>query len=82
MFKIIFLKEEGCQSSIDFNAFFLYEVTKLDLAFEIIEKNETPSNLIPKFFPYFFLLYNDEVVEEWGCVDKRKFLAVMKRNFK
>ncbi|MGY8979847.1 MAG: hypothetical protein ACKVLD_03445 [Flavobacteriales bacterium] len=49
----------------------------MDLDFEILEKKEMPINLFPKFFSYFFLLYYGKIVEDWCCVDKRNFLAVM-----
>ena len=76
--QVIMMTKDGCGSCATFKPVAKEIAEELGYEFKIIPNPELD---IP-FFPYFYIVNNGEVVQQWGGVQERKYRNVLKRTAK
>ena len=78
MKQIIMMTKDGCGSCKEFKPKAKNIAEELGYEFRVLPNPEIE---VP-FFPYFYMMFEGKVVEQWGGVVERKFRNVLARNQK
>ena len=76
MKQVIMMTKDGCGSCATFKETAKSIAEELGYVFKIIPNPEIE---LP-FFPYFYLMSDGAVIEQWGGVVERKYRNVLTRN--
>mgnify|MGYP002008410004 FL=1 len=72
---IIMLTKDGCGSCKTFKPLAKEIAEEMGFTFKVLNN---PEINVP-FFPYFYMMNDGEVVEQWGGVQERKYRKVLLR---
>lgn len=76
MKQIIMMTKDGCGSCSQFKETAKTIAEELGYTFRILPNPEIE---VP-FFPYFYLMSEGQIIEQWGGVVERKYRNVLTRN--
>ena len=80
--EIVMIKKLGCGPCKMYEPR-INEVAKINnLEFRTIQAEDMPEDLRPKYFPYFFLRKDNDVLEGWAGTNERKLKSVLNRHLK
>ena len=80
--EIIMIKKKGCGPCKTFEPTIKSFALKNSLSFRTVQAEDMPSNLRPDIFPYFYLMNDKELLENWAGTNTRKMQSVFKRHIK
>ena len=74
------VKKKGCNPCKMFEPTIKDVAIKNSLGFKAIKAEEMPEKMRPKYFPFFYLMDNDELLESWAGISTRKMTKVLSRH--
>jgi thiol-disulfide isomerase/thioredoxin len=78
MKQVIMMTKDGCGSCTTFKPVAKQLAEEYGFEFKIIPN---PTIELP-FFPYFYIMEDGKVLQQWGGVQERKYKSVLKRTAK
>ena len=78
MKEVIMMSKDGCGTCTTFGPIAQQLAEERGFAFKVIKN---PTIELP-FFPYYYLMNDGQVVEEWGGGSDKKFIRVLDRALK
>ncbi len=78
MKEVIMMSKDGCGTCTEFGPVAKQLAEERGFGFKVIKN---PTIELP-FFPYYYLMNNGQVVEEWGGGSDKKFIRVLDRALK
>tara|TARA_Y100001934_G_C12301221_1_gene750014 strand:- start:179 stop:430 length:252 start_codon:yes stop_codon:yes gene_type:complete len=78
MKQVIMMSKEGCATCTEFGPVAKKLAEERGFEFKVIKN---PEMELP-FFPYYYLMHDGNVVEEWGGGSDKKFIRVLDRALK
>ena len=75
MKQVIMLTKDGCGSCKTFKPIAKQIAEEYGYTFKIVPN----PNIDVEFFPYFFIMKEGEIIQQWGGVQERKYRNVLKR---
>ena len=80
--EIVMIKKHGCGPCKMYEPT-IKNVSELNnLNFRTIQAEDMPEKIRPKYFPYFYLMKENDVLEGWAGTNERKLISVLKRHIK
>lgn len=76
--QIIMMTKDGCGSCATFKPIAKEIADEYGYSFKILPN---PKIDVP-FFPYYYILKDGKIIEQWGGVQERKYRSVLKRTHK
>ena len=76
------IKKKGCGPCKTFEPIIKGAALKNSLNFRTVQSEDMPENMRPDIFPYFYLMKDSELVENWAGTNIRKMKTVLKRHIK
>ena len=78
--EIVMIKKHGCGPCKMYEPT-IKEIAKInDLEFRTVQAEDMPEDIRPKYFPYFYLRKDNEVLEGWAGTNERKLNSVLNRH--
>ena len=78
--EIVMIKKQGCGPCKMYEPRIKEVAKKNNLKFRTIQGEEMPEDIRPKYFPYFYLRKDNEVLEGWAGTNERKLNTVLNRH--
>ena len=78
--EIVMIKKHGCGPCKMYEPRIKEVAKKNNLEFRTIQGEEMPEEIQPKYFPYFYLRKDNEVLEGWAGTNERKLKTVLNRH--
>ena len=83
--KIIMIKKDGCNPCKMYEPIVKKIADQNSLEFKTVQAETMPEKMRPKFFPFFYLMDDKDLIDSWGGTHIHKMTSVLKRhvdNFK
>ena len=80
--KIIMVKKKGCNPCKMFEPKIKDVAIDNSIGFKVVQAEEMPEKMRPKFYPFFYLMNNDDLLESWAGTSTRKMTKVLTRHIK
>ena len=78
--EIVMIKKHGCGPCKMYEPT-IKKISKLNgLNFRTIKVEDMPEKIRPNYFPYFYLMKENDVLEGWAGTNERKLTSVLKRH--
>lgn len=80
--EIVMIKKKGCMPCKIYQPI-VSKVAELNrINFRTVQSEDMPEKLRPDVFPYFYLMKDKELLENWAGNNERKMQSVLKRHIK
>tara|TARA_B100000925_G_scaffold27_1_gene33 strand:+ start:4665 stop:4940 length:276 start_codon:yes stop_codon:yes gene_type:complete len=80
--EIVMIKKKGCMPCKIYQPI-VEKVAELNkINFRTVQAEDMPENLRPDIFPYFYLMKDKKLLENWAGNNERKMQSVLKRHIK
>ena len=74
------IKKHGCGPCKMYEPTIKEIAKKNNLEFRTVQAEDMPEDVCPNYFPYFYLLQDNKVLEGWAGTNERKLNSVLKRH--